>query len=157
MFALRTLRELKLLKYFAEAGVSENVSASPIGSAIVEQRKLLILRSSRYSTLSSPHRTNHSMKSTSSKSFSRPIYIESSGHKISVTTTVNTSFIKHVEHSRPCTLQRVSRHQIQLQTDRADDSHSPRSETIKLAAQCQLRSQGLRLWSREEYADGVPW
>lgn len=27
MFALRTLRELKLLKYFAEAGVSENVSS----------------------------------------------------------------------------------------------------------------------------------
>lgn len=26
MFALRTLRELKLLKYFAEEGVSENVS-----------------------------------------------------------------------------------------------------------------------------------
>lgn len=27
MFALRTLRELKLLKYFAEEGVSENVSS----------------------------------------------------------------------------------------------------------------------------------
>lgn len=26
MFALRTLRELKLLKYFADQGVSENVS-----------------------------------------------------------------------------------------------------------------------------------
>lgn len=29
MFALRTLRELKLLKYFAEAGVSENVGQLP--------------------------------------------------------------------------------------------------------------------------------
>jgi hypothetical protein len=28
MFALRTLRELKLLKYFADEGVSENVSHS---------------------------------------------------------------------------------------------------------------------------------
>jgi mitogen-activated protein kinase 1/3 len=28
MFALRTLRELKLLKYFAKEGVSENVSLS---------------------------------------------------------------------------------------------------------------------------------
>lgn len=30
MFALRTLRELKLLKYFAEEGVSENVSPFPL-------------------------------------------------------------------------------------------------------------------------------
>lgn len=30
MFALRTLRELKLLKYFAEEGVSENVSSSSV-------------------------------------------------------------------------------------------------------------------------------
>lgn len=29
MFALRTLRELKLLKYFAEEGVSENVRHTP--------------------------------------------------------------------------------------------------------------------------------
>lgn len=29
MFCLRTLRELKLLKFLSEAGVSENVSATP--------------------------------------------------------------------------------------------------------------------------------
>ncbi len=29
MFCLRTLRELKLLKFLSEAGVSENVSVSP--------------------------------------------------------------------------------------------------------------------------------
>lgn len=32
MFALRTLRELKLLKYFAEEGVSENVSTCSIST-----------------------------------------------------------------------------------------------------------------------------
>lgn len=32
MFALRTLRELKLLKYFAEEGVSENVRPAPSAS-----------------------------------------------------------------------------------------------------------------------------
>lgn len=31
MFALRTLRELKLLKYFAIEGVSENVSSVKLG------------------------------------------------------------------------------------------------------------------------------
>ena len=31
MFALRTLRELKLLKYFAVEGVSENVSSVQVG------------------------------------------------------------------------------------------------------------------------------
>lgn len=33
MFCLRTLRELKLLKFLSEAGVCENVSCSPVTSA----------------------------------------------------------------------------------------------------------------------------
>jgi hypothetical protein len=33
LFALRTLRELKLLKYFAEEGVSENVSIREYGGS----------------------------------------------------------------------------------------------------------------------------
>jgi hypothetical protein len=34
MFALRTLRELKLLKFFAEEQVSENVSARDVGELL---------------------------------------------------------------------------------------------------------------------------
>jgi hypothetical protein len=35
MFCLRTLRELKLLKFLSEAGVSENVSSVPIGDSVL--------------------------------------------------------------------------------------------------------------------------
>lgn len=34
MFCLRTLRELKLLKFLSESGVSENVSGGPVRKAI---------------------------------------------------------------------------------------------------------------------------
>jgi hypothetical protein len=43
MFCLRTLRELKLLKFLSEAGVSENVSASPIHLTYVLTRTLKII------------------------------------------------------------------------------------------------------------------
>ena len=35
MFCLRTLRELKLLKFLSEAGVSENVSSVPISDPVL--------------------------------------------------------------------------------------------------------------------------
>ena len=43
MFALRTLRELKLLKYFAMEGVSENVSFVKLG-----ENKGINIRSSQF-------------------------------------------------------------------------------------------------------------
>lgn len=50
MFALRTLRELKLLKYFAEEGVSENVSATTYSANMsVDNRSSPCLTSSNLS------------------------------------------------------------------------------------------------------------
>ena len=110
MFALRTLRELKLLKYFAEEGVSENVS---------EALGIAYPRLFPSSTLSSLNRTTRSRRvgrpcepaksqSISFKSFSRPIYTGSSGPKILATTTASTSFIRPAELSKPSTLRKVS-------------------------------------------------
>jgi serine/threonine protein kinase len=88
MFALRTLRELKLLKYFADEGVSENVSTVAIESHS---------RSYPSWTLSNPSPMTPSKKSTWSKSFSKRISTGLFGLKTSRMITRNTFSTRPVE------------------------------------------------------------
>ena len=80
MFCLRTLRELKLLKFLSEAGVSENVcilshvKSSRVG---VDLRIGPPRRSFRSLISSSRHRSRHSKKFTVCHAFLKAMHIRS--------------------------------------------------------------------------------
>jgi hypothetical protein len=102
MFALRTLREIKLLKYFQEANASENIISivDIIKPSSLDGFKEVYLIQELMETDVSPICTprSHSVQTlTTLLHFTITRCIESSEHKIFQMITVNTSLIKFYE------------------------------------------------------------